>query len=115
MSLPTGVLAGLSARLEQVESQLRRWKAVSLVVAVVSGAIVSGALVGAGVTRADKLEPMPLRAKSVESQEFVLKDAGGATRARLRVRADQTSLEFYDDKGNVVWSAPTTVRVVPAR
>lgn len=84
MSQPAEELAGLPARFGRAESQLRRWKAVSLVLAVVSGA-----LVGVGVTRAGKLEPMPLRAKSVESQEFVLKDASGGTRARQACSANQ--------------------------
>src|SRR5215472_12017898 len=82
--------------------------------------------------KADRIEPDVLRARSVEAQEFLLKDENGHVHARFSltpslplldqsgrllppepprldnvpVMPGQASLQFYDEKGKLVWNAP---------
>ena len=45
-------------------------------------------------------------AKTVEAQEFILKDSSGRMRARLGMKNDQANIEFYDEQGATVWTVP---------
>jgi len=45
-------------------------------------------------------------ARTVEAQEFVLKDSSGRVRARLGMKNDQSAIEFYDEQGSVIWTVP---------
>ena len=44
--------------------------------------------------------------RTLQAQEFVLKDSSGRVRARLGMKNDQSSMEFYDEQGSVVWTVP---------
>jgi hypothetical protein len=115
----------LSARLDRLEVQNRRWKLAAIMLALSSGSLV---LIAA--KPADRLDPSVVRARSVEAQDFILKDEDGQIRARLSLRphskkpgqnlfANPTgatpSLEFYDDNGDAVWTAPQSPTMIPAR
>ena len=45
-------------------------------------------------------------ARTVEAQEFLLKDSSGRVRARLGMKNDQANIEFYDEQGATVWTVP---------
>ena len=45
--------------------------------------------------------------KTVEAQEFVLKDDSGRVRARLGMKNNQSTIEFYDERGTAVWTVPS--------
>lgn len=128
----------LAARVEKLEAANRRWKLANALL-LLSG--VSILLMGAkpanrlAAANADRIEPDVLHARSVEAQDFVLKDADGHVYARLSLshRVDlkkkgrtyllpsdeallsQAALQFYDDKGEVVWTAPSKAQYLPAR
>ncbi len=129
----------LAARVEKLEAANRRWK-LSTTVLLLSG--VSILLLGAkpagpvaAATSADRIEPDVLHARSVEAQNFVLKDDEGHVLARLSLspRVDvkkkggtyllprdgalpgQAALQFYNDKGEVLWTAPSSAQLLPAR
>lgn len=54
--------------------------------------------------------------RTLQAQEFVLKDSRGRVRARLGMKNDQASIEFYDEQGSVVWTMPNKgLRPVEAR
>lgn len=45
--------------------------------------------------------------RTVEAQEFILKDSSGRVRAKLGMKDDQSAIEFYDERGAVVWTVPS--------
>ena len=119
----------LTSRVEKLEAQNRRWKLASFFFAL-SG--VSLMLMAA--KPADRIEPPVVRAGAVEAQEFVLKDTDGHVYARLslgralakkqpnglylipnKAAAGQPALQFFDDKGDVLWTAPTKTELIPVK
>ena len=44
--------------------------------------------------------------RTIEAQEFVLKDSSGRVRAKLGMKDDQSAIDFYDERGSVVWTVP---------
>ncbi|HVH71741.1 MAG TPA: hypothetical protein VNB49_11605 [Candidatus Dormibacteraeota bacterium] len=129
----------LAARIEKLESANRRSKSASVIALlfVVFLLLLSTrhAERVAAAARADRIEQDVLHARTVEAQDFVLKDADGHVYARLSLspRVDvkrkggtyllpgegailgQAALQFYDDKGNVLWTAPSSAQFLPAR
>ncbi|HXY26280.1 MAG TPA: hypothetical protein VEI73_16630 [Candidatus Acidoferrum sp.] len=123
-------LQALAARVERVEASTRRWK-VACSVLLLSGI----SLLFMGAKAADRVDPDVLHARSVEARDFVLKDADGHVYARLSLSPrvsvkknggmyllpddgtlpGQAALQFYDDKGDVLWTAPSAAQLLPAR
>jgi len=92
-----------------------------------------------GAKPADGIEPPVVRASAVEAQEFVLKDETGHVYARLSLSpavpgmkhqngrtytfpmqtfpAGEAALQFYDGKGQLLWTAPSTgsAQFLPAK
>jgi hypothetical protein len=111
----------LVARVEKLESQNRRWKLASALLSLFGVAFL---LMGA--KPADRFDKQVIRAGTVEAQEFLLKDEDGHVYARLSLNgakkafqldgrsyffpnqkdSNAAALQFFDGKGNVVWSAP---------
>ena len=133
----------LAARVEKLESANRRWKSVSAIALLL---ILSLLLLStrhaervAAAARADRIEPDVLHARSVEAQDFVLKDSDGHVYARFGlspkvggklgngpniplylvpkdgVLPGQAVLQFYDDNGNAVWTAPSKPQFMTVR
>jgi len=123
----------LAARVQKLEASNRRWRLLNALL-LLSGASV--ALMGA--KPADRLEPPVVRAGSVEAQEFVLKDETGHVYARLTLNPSirrimqsngrtylipngslaipgQPALQFFDDKGDVVWTVPQEPMLRPVK
>ena len=121
----------LAVRVEKLETQNRRWRFVNALL-LLSG--VSVVLMGA--KSADRIEPPVVRASTVEAQEFILKDETGRVYARLSLNPPisamkqqngrtylipnqavpgQAALQFYSDKGEVVWTVPTSPTYVPVK
>jgi hypothetical protein len=123
----------LASRLQTLEASNRRWKLVNalLVFSAVS-------LVLMGAKSADRIEPPTVRASTVEAQEFLLKDETGHVYARLslspstpRIKQSngrtyfipsdalavpgQPALQFFDDKGDVVWTVPQEPMLRPVK
>ena len=129
----------LAARIEKLESANRRWKSASAIALlfVLSLLLLSTrhAERVAAAARPDRVERDVLRVRTVEAQDFVLKDDDGHVLARLSLspRVDvkkkggayllpgdgampgQAALQFYDDKGGVLWTAPSAAQLLPAR
>jgi hypothetical protein len=129
----------LASRVEKLEAANRRWKSVSAIALlfVLSLLLLStrhAERVAAATARPDRVERGVLRVRTVEAQDFVLKDDDGHVYARLslspqaRVKKNggsyllqddtlpgQPSLQFYNDKGDVVWTAPSAAQLLPAR
>ena len=113
----------LAARVQKLEASNYRWKLLNALLVL---SIVSVVLMGA--KPADRLQPSVVRAGSVEAQEFILKDEAGHVYARLSLNPSlpkatqkgrtylipndslaipgQPALQFFDDKGDVVWTVP---------
>jgi hypothetical protein len=138
MNSPQPNLDLLAARMQKLEASNRRWRLLNAVL-LLSGASV--ALMGA--KPADRLEPPVIRAGAVEAQEFILKDTDGHVYARLslgrtsaniqanglnslpnqnglqfmpnRATPSQPALQFFDDRGNVLWTVPQEPTLIPAK
>lgn len=133
----------LAVRIEKLESANRRWKSASAIALlfVISLLVLSTrhAERVAAAARADRVDQDVLRVRAVEAQDFVLKDADGHVQARfgLTPRIDekllnapngplylvpkegvlpgQAALQFYDDNGHAVWTAPTKPQFMTVR
>jgi hypothetical protein len=97
----------LIQRVECLERVSRRWRLAALVLLL--GCLV---LLLAGF---DYPQPNLVKARSVEAQKFVLRDADGRVRARMAISEDGPRLSFFDEQGNVVTSVPLKLEMRPAR
>jgi hypothetical protein len=118
----------LAARMDKLEAQNRKWKLASILLAVSSASMV---LIAA--KPADRIDPNVIHARTVEAQDFVIKDADGQIRARLTLNPQVKikkeaygpdvnvnaplgpALQFYNDRGDAVWTEPRGAAMVPAR
>ncbi len=121
-------LQALSARLDRLETQNRRWKLAAILLALSSTSLV---LIAA--KPADHVDSAVIHARTVEAQDFVVKDGDGQIRARLtlnpqvRIRKDMSgpevnmnvpmgpALQFYDSNGDAIWTEPGVAKMIPAR
>lgn len=102
-------LTELVGRVRKLERQNRRWRlATLLLLFVVASSLATG------LVAQERIEPPLMRAKTVEAQSFLLKDADGNIRGRMNLRGDRPTCELYDKSGKVVWSAPTKPELIPA-
>jgi hypothetical protein len=118
-------LQALSARLDKLETQNRRWK-----LAAALFVLSSASLILIAARPADHIDPSVIRARSVEAEDFILKDQDGQVYARLSLRphpkkfgqsflyspaGPASSLEFYDQNGEAIWTAPQSPTMMPAK
>ncbi len=96
----------LIQRMERLERGNRRWKLAALVLLL--SCLV---LLLAGF---DYPQPFLVKARSVEAQNFVLRDSDGQIRARMAISEDGPRLSFFDEQGNVVSSLPLKPEIRPA-
>ena len=97
----------LTRRIERLEQANRRWRLAALILLL--GWLV---LLLAGF---DFAQPNLVKARSVEAQNFVLRDADGQIRARMAISEDGPRLSFFDEQGKVVSSVPLKPEMRPAR
>jgi hypothetical protein len=116
----------LAARMDKLESQNRKWKLASILLGVATASLLAMA-----AKPADHFDPNVLHVRSVEAQDFVLKDEDGQVYARLTLNPTNKiekkgrqmfmegtagpALQFYDEKGNPVWTEPRPAGIIPAR
>lgn len=130
-------LENLATRVHRLETQNRRRH---LATAVLGLSMISVLLLAA--KQADQPSPKPdpkvIRATAIEAQDFILKDTEGHTRARLTVspspraqgpmirklppdarsyvlESEGPSLQFFDERGELIWAAPQKPRVIPTK
>lgn len=140
MNSSEGDVRTLAARVEKLEAANRRWKSASAVALLFILAMLllstRHAERVAASARPDRIEQDVLHVRTVEAQDFVLKDADGHVYARfsitpgvaaidqsgrpprvyeLPVTPGQASIQFYDEKGKVVWSAPAKPQFITVR
>ena len=114
----------LAARMDKLEAQNRRWKVASIVFALSIGSLLLMA-----AKPADRIDPTVIHARTVEAQDFVLKDADGQVLARLTLNPNKKDtsgrifinppvgpdLQFYNENGDAIWTAPQEPTMIPAR
>jgi hypothetical protein len=89
---------GLEERIEQLERQNRSWKI---------GGIAAIAALAVSLTAsawAQQHNERAFRAQTVESEHFILKNAGGQTEGELTVTPQGPVLNLYGAGGQIVWS-----------
>jgi len=133
----------LAVRIEKLEAANRRWKSASAIALLF---LVSTLLLStrhaervAAAARPDRIEQEVLHVRTVEAQDFILKDGDGHVHARfglapsidekllngpngqLRVVPKDgvlpgtATLQFYDDNGHAVWTAPSKPQFMTVR
>jgi hypothetical protein len=100
----------LLARMKKVEGQNRIWKMAGLLVLLTLGLSQASNL-----TASQKDNDVPLSAKTVEAQTFLLKNAAGTLMGRMTVSEGQPVLELYDLSGEVTWSTRTRGKALTAK
>lgn len=139
MEFPQTDVQNLASRIEKLEAANRRWKSASAIALLfVLSLLLLSTRHAERVTaaaRPERVEHDLLHVRTVEAQNFILKDEDGRVYARLSFspRVDvkrkggtylmpsdgalpgQPSLQFYNDKGDVVWTAPSAAQFIPAR
>jgi hypothetical protein len=104
------LIQALQMRMSKLEVQTRRWRAVSVLM-VLAGVL----LVLVEASRSEPVDPIVIRARTVEARDFVLKDEHDRVRARLTTfptdkqrysASGQTVLQFFDENGEEVWVEP---------
>jgi hypothetical protein len=123
----------LAGRVQRLEASNHRWKLLSALLALsIASVVVMGA------KPADRLQPPVVRAATVEAQEFLLKDESGHVYARLSMNPSvaavkqpngrtylvpsdslgipgQPALQFYDERGQVLWTVPQEPMLRPVK
>ena len=92
----------LAARLQKLEKQRR--SSIPVFLANVILLVAAGLLAGYLGCFPRGMEQLPLQARRVQAQEFVLEDRDGALRARLTVTND--GFRLVDEQGNTLHSKP---------
>jgi hypothetical protein len=118
---------GLAIRLNKLESQNRKWKIASVLLGLTAASLIAMA-----AKPADHYDQNVMRVRTVEAQDFILKDEDGQVHARLTLNprnkvemngrsavemngSPRPALQFYDAKGDTIWAAPQTPTMIPAR
>jgi len=97
----------LYQRMERLETSNRRWRTRALLLTLLCLVLL--------VAGFDFAQPNVMKARSVEAESFVLRDADGQIRARMAIADDGPRLSFFDEHGNVVSSLPEKPEIRPAR
>ena len=97
----------LLQRIERLEHSNCKWRLAALV-------LLLGCLVLL-LTGFDFAQPNLVKARSVEAQNFILRDRDGQIRARMAIGDDGPRLSFFDEQGQLVSSVPLKPEVRPAR
>ena len=64
----------------------------------------------------ENMDPSVVRARVVEAQDFLLKGSDGQVRARLHMSESHSpSLQFYDQNGDIIWTANQSPILLPAK
>jgi len=100
----------LLTRIKKVEGQNRAWKMAGLL-----ALLTLGLSQVANLTAGQKEQDASLRAKTVEAQTFLLKNAEGALMGRMTVDEGQPVLELYDRSGQVTWSTSTRAKALTTK
>lgn len=96
----------LDSRLAALESQLRRWKLVTVLLALAFAVLLFVAAAPQEKRGFDNGFVMQATPPMLRSQSFIVVGSDGKVYARLTTSDDKPVLNFYDSKGHVVWSAP---------
>jgi hypothetical protein len=111
-------LRSLAARIDKLEAQNCKWKLATVLLAACSVPLVLMA-----AKPADHVDQSVVHARTVEAQDFVLKDNDGQVRARLTIKPvkrdvilerNRPALQFYDDNGQPFWTVPQQPEMFPA-
>jgi hypothetical protein len=123
MQLNQSDVQSLATRMDKLESQNRRWK-----LATIAFGLTSASLIAMAAKPADHYDPNVIHVRTVEAQEFVLKDDDGQVFARLTLNpkpnisrsgitlnAEGAALQFYDNNGKPTWTEPGIPSMLPAK
>ena|SRR5450432_2454062 len=119
-------MQGLAIRLNKLELQNRKWKIASILLGLTAASLIAMA-----AKPADHYDQNVMRVRTVEAQDFILKDEDGQVHARLTLNprnkmemngrsvemngSSRPALQFYDAKGDTIWAAPQAPTMIPAR
>jgi hypothetical protein len=98
-------------RLKSLEAEIRRRKLAAIVLLTLGADVL---IAGAALPRGDQFV-VPAKHSRVVAETFARLGNDGRTYARLGTKQNHPVLEFYDSKGNVIWSAPPQTGFKPVK
>ncbi len=99
--------SSLDSRLAALESQLRRWKLLTVLLVLAFAVLLFVAAAPQEKRQVfDNGIVIGGASPILRSQSFVVVGNDGKVYARLTTTNDKPVLTFYDSKGHVIWSAP---------
>jgi|SRR5215467_1338976 len=93
----------LSARIEKLETEVRRWKQVVTLVLLGTGVILFATPVPAQ-HESRTVSGYPVN--KLEAHEFTLVGRDDKAYGRFYLKDNQPTLELYDQSGKTIWQAP---------
>jgi hypothetical protein len=107
----------LRRRIEVLELEVRRWKLLTVVVLIAMTVLLLAAAAPPDQMRVFPEDPFvqQVPAGRLSAHDFTLVGKDGKPSARLFIKKDEPSLEFYDAKGEVIWSAPPSHGFTPVQ
>ncbi|HKU23248.1 MAG TPA: hypothetical protein VJQ50_19715 [Terriglobales bacterium] len=105
--------AQLEQRLERLEKQGRRWRAATLVLALMVGVLLTAAFGGQSQFDRGFILP-PQGPEGIRARAFLLTDPSGKVQGEWTVQGGQPVLKFYGPNGKVLWFAPPRMGLKPA-
>jgi len=98
----------LNARLDALEGQLRRWKMFTIVLLVGAAVlmIAGPAIPQQNVVPLGDREGIQTPANRLAAHDFTLVGNDGKTYGRLFMKGDNPALQFFNERGELVWSVP---------
>lgn len=106
-----GAGEGLDMRVARLEREGRRWRAATLVLALVWGVFLTAAFTAQDFDHGFILPP---RSPGIRARAFLLTDRDGKVHGEWTMQGEQPVLKLYGADGKVLWVAPPRAEFKPA-
>lgn len=96
----------LIERVEKLEQQAQRWRSGFILLLVITIAVLAIAAVPAQQIGFDDQGSIQVPVSKLKARDFTLVGTDGKPCAHLYTKDNAPVLEFYDHKGDLIWSVP---------
>lgn len=93
--------SNLSERVRKLESQNRRWKFGTIVLALVFGSALTMAMAYGQTQR-----PSALRARTIDTENLILRSANGQELGRISAASGSGMIELFNANGHLIFRVP---------
>lgn len=93
--------SNLSERVRKLESQNRRWKFGTIVLALVFGSALTMAMAYGQTQR-----PSALRARTIDTENLILRSSNGLELGRISAQSGTGTIELFNGNGRLIYKVP---------